>query len=174
MTKTLGYVFSMLLSSAQVHAEDAFQGVQCGPDIAKTLKGQRVSDEAAAAIERRHAALGLKNLGGSEISDHLFVASWLICGKELALLVDDRSIVRDILPFPAHDNNSPGFTGACTVDGKTVPETVIAVLRNEAGTGPLPATAAWKIDEKGARFTGIKADGLRCPRDGIFTSDGGR
>jgi hypothetical protein len=38
----------------------------------------------------------------------------------------------------------------------------------------LDAKAAWKIDEKSAKFVKMTTDDLRCPRDGIFSVDGGQ
>ena len=59
-------------------ASDGFGSVHCGADIPKALIGQTTSDERVVVIEKRHADLGLKDLGGSEISDRLFLASWRI------------------------------------------------------------------------------------------------
>lgn len=174
MHTTLRYALPFLLASAQAHALDGFEKVQCGSDIAKALSGQRTSDEPVSAIEARHAALGLKNLGGSEVSDRLFSASWLICGNEFELILDDHSVVRDALQFPPHSKSSPGFTGACRLKDKKVAGTILAVLKDEAGAEMLSAQAAWKIDEKTAKFVKIETDGLRCPRDGIFSVDGGK
>ena len=174
MPKTICCALVLLFASVKAHALDGFEKVQCGSDIPKALIGQRTSDEPVAAIEARHATLGLKNLGGSEVSDKLFSASWQICGQEYALILDDRSVVRDALQFPAHSRNSPGFMGACQIGEKKVPGTIIAVLKNEAGAKLLAAEAAWKIDEKSAKFVKMTTDGLGCPRDGIFSVDGGR
>ena len=174
MPKPVCCMLVLLLASMEAHALDGFEKVQCGADIPKALTGQRTSDEPVAAIEARHAALGLKNLGGSEVSDKLFSASWQICGKEFALILDDHSVVRDVLQFPPHSKSSPGFMGACQVGEKKVSGTIIAVLKNEAGAELLPAEAAWKIDEKSAKFVKTTTDGLRCPRDGIFSVDGGK
>jgi len=174
MPKTVCCMLVLLLVSIEAHALDGFEKVQCGSDIPKALTGQRTSEEPVAAIEARHAALGLKNLGGSEVSDKLFSASWQICGKEFALILDDRSMIRDAQQFPAHSRSAPGFMGSCQVGEKKVPGTIIAVLKNEAGTELLAAEAAWKIDEKSAKFVKMTTDGLRCPRDGIFSVDGGK
>ena len=38
----------------------------------------------------------------------------------------------------------------------------------------LLALSAWKIDEKNAKFVKASGEGLRCPRSGIYTVDGGR
>ena len=174
MPKTVCCMLVLLLASIEAHALDGFEKVHCGSDIPKALTGQRTSEEAVAAIEARHAALGLKNLGGSEVSDKLFSASWQICGEEFALILDDHSVVRDVLQFPAHSRSAPGFMGSCLVAEKKVPGTIIAVLKNEAGAELLAAEAAWKIDEKSAKFVKMTVDALRCPRDGIFSVDGGR
>ena len=174
MQKIFGFLILFLLACAEAHALDAFEKVQCGSDIAEALIGQRTSDEPVSTIEGRHAALGLKNLGGSELSDRLFSASWLICGHEFALILDDHSVVRDALQFPPHSRASPGFIGACQAGDKKVPGTIIAVLKDEAGAATLAAQAAWKIDEKNAKFVKMDTNGLRCPRDGIFSVDGGK
>ena len=174
MPKTICCALVLLFASVKAHALDGFEKVQCGSDVPKALIGQRTSDEPVAAIEARHATLGLKNLGGSEVSDKLFSASWQICGQEYALILDDHSVVRDALQFPTHSRNSLGFMGTCQVGDKQVPGTIIAVLKNEAGANLLAAEAAWKIDEKSAKFVKLTTDGLRCPRDGIFSVDGGR
>jgi hypothetical protein len=174
MSKTVCCMLVLLLASVEARALDGFEKVQCGSDIPKALIGQHTSDEPVAAIESRHAALGLKNLGGSEVADRLFSASWQICGNEFALILDDHSVVRDALQFPTHSKSAPGFMGSCQVGEKKVPGTIIAVLKNETGTELLAAEAAWKIDEKSAKFVKMTTDGLRCPRDGIFSVDGGR
>ena len=174
MPKTICCLLVLFLASVEAHALDGFEKVRCGSDIPKALIGQRTTDEPVAAIEGRHTALGLKNLGGSEVSDRLFSASWLICGNEFALILDDHSVIRDALQFPPHSKSSPGFIGSCQVGGKKASGTVIAVLKNEAGVEPLAAEAAWKIDEKSAKFVKMTTDGLHCPRDGIFSVDGGK
>ena len=174
MSKTVCCVIVLLFASVQAHALDGFENVRCGSDIAKALIGQRMSDEPTAAIEGRHAALSLKDLGGSEISDGLFSASWQICASEFTLILDNHSVIRDVLQFPPHSKDMPGFMGSCRASEKKVPGTIIAVLKNEAGAESLAAEAAWKIDEKNAKFVKVTTDGLRCPRDGIFTVDGGK
>jgi hypothetical protein len=110
-------------------------------------------------------------LGADIISDHLSSVNWLICGTEYILLEDN--IVRDVLPFPPHSKQAPAFTGVCQINGKDVPGLIVAVLNYKTGTEPLTANAAWKIDEKRAKFVTMSTDGLLCPRSGIFTIDGG-
>src|SRR5271165_3409567 len=93
-------------------AADQFAGIRCGADIPKALIGKRDSNEPVAAIEKRHPDLGLKNLGGSEVSDSLFLASWQICGGEYELLVNTKSgLIRDVLLFPPHSPTAPMFIG---------------------------------------------------------------
>jgi hypothetical protein len=163
----------VLLSLGNVsRASDGFGAVRCGSDIAKALVGQTMSNERVAAIEERHKDLGLKDLGGSEISDRLFLISWRICGDEYALL-EEKDVVRDVLKFPAHSKDAPEFIGSCRIDGKEMPDTILAVLENRGGAEALPAKAAWKVDQAGKKFVKLAAEGLLCPRDGIVTADGG-
>jgi hypothetical protein len=124
-------------------------------------------------LEKRHQDLGLKDLGASEISDRLSCISWLICGSEFMLL-EDKSSVRDVLKVPAHSKKSPLFIGTCEINGKES-KTIVAILDNETESDAptLPAKTAWKIAEKSAKFVTLSTEGLRCPRSGISTSDGG-
>ena len=154
-------------------APDGFEAVRCGSDVRKALVGRKTSDERVVVLEERHKDLGLRDLGGSEISDRLFLGSWRICGDEYAVL-EEKNVVRDVLRVPPHSKESPEFTGACRMSGKDIPGTVIAVLKNEKGADRLSATAARKIDEKGKKFVPLSPEGLRCPRDGVITADGGR
>jgi len=174
LKRAVSGVAFVLAASTPAHAHDGFEKVQCAADIPKALIGQRLSDDSVAEIESRHGVLGLKNLGGYEVSDGLFSAAWLICGKEYQLILNDRSVVRDALKFPPHSKTTPGFVGSCEVKAKKIPGTVVAVLNEEAGKDSLGAQAAWRIDEKTAKFVKLSIKDLRCARDGIITADGGR
>jgi hypothetical protein len=162
-----------LLCGSSIYAADGFDSVRCGSDVREALLDRTMSNERVVAIEDRHKDLGLKDLGGTEISDRLFLITWLICGEEYALL-EDKSIVRDVIKFPKHSKDSPQFIGSCQLNGHDVPETAIGMLKNEDNSENLPAVVAWKIDEKQVKFVELQTEGLRCSRDGIITSDGGR
>jgi hypothetical protein len=153
---------------------DGFNGVQCGSDIPKALTGKRMSNERVADLEKRHADLGLKDLGASEISERLSCISWLICGSEFMLL-QDGSVARDVLKVPTHSKTSPLFVGTCEMNGKGSKDIVVAILdsEKEAGASALTAKVAWKIDQKKMKFISLPVEGLRCPRSGVITSDGG-
>ena len=114
-------------------------------------------NEKIVAIEERHKDLGLKDLGGTDISDRLFLTSWRICGEEYVLL-EDKDIVRDVLKFPKHSKDSPQFIGSCQLNGHDVSRTAIGVLKNENGVEMLPVVIAWKPSTKS--FVPIK----RCFR----------
>src|SRR5262249_16912210 len=89
-------LFLSIAVSTQLWAADEFAAVRCGVDIPKALVGKHTSSEPVATLEARHKNLGLKNLGGSEISDSLFLASWQICGSEYEVLENTKSgLVRD-------------------------------------------------------------------------------
>jgi hypothetical protein len=176
-----------LLLSGAAQAQDGFESVRCGSDIPRALAGKRMSDEPVVKIEGRHIALGLKDLGGDEISDRLNATSWLICGKEYMLLSDTRGIVHDVLAIPPHSRTSPEFAaGTCQVKGRQVAGPIVAVLDNRAGgsggNSPhyspqdktlLQAKATWTIDEKAGKFVALSSRALSCPRSGIITVDGG-
>jgi hypothetical protein len=178
-------IATMLVSASAAYAGDGFEAVKCGSDIPSALVGKRLSVEPFAAVETRHRDLSLKSLGGDEISDDLNDASFSICGKEYVLLLGVHGKIRDVLAFPAHSRTSPAFTaGNCQMNGKPLEDAVMAVLDNRGAAGStshysgddptmLPATAAWKIDLKAAKFVAISPHGVSCPRGGILTADGG-
>jgi hypothetical protein len=166
-------IASALVACEAYCASDGFDAVRCGADIPAALVGKAMSNDKVRVLEHRHEDLGLRDLGGSEISDQLFSASWQICGNEFMLLEDKRSVVRDVLRVPDHSKSSPAFVGTCAVNGKSVSGTIVAILSNEEGSKTLSAKAAWRIDERAVRFVTFPTAALRCPRDGVFTVDGG-
>lgn len=176
-------LFLLIIVCGKAWALDEFAGIKCGADIPKSLVGKRDSNERVVVLEERHKDLGLKDLGGTEISDRLFLASWQICGSEYELLVNTKNgLIRDVLPFPPHSATSPMFIGACQAHGKKIPEAVVAVLNNSArydardgklAKTMLQATAAWKIDVTKEKFARQSTENLGCPLGGIVTLDGG-
>ncbi len=162
---------------------DEFAGVRCGSDIPKALIGKQTEDQRVVVTEASHRDIGLSDLGGSEISNRLFLESWLICGSEFELLVNTRSdTIRDVLAFPEHSKSSPMTLGPCQIKGRLIPEAVVAILDNSAGYDLrkgqsektlLKGTAAWKIDEVRERFKTLPTKDLVCTLGGVVTSDGG-
>jgi hypothetical protein len=138
--------------------------------------GKHSSNERVVVIEARHSNLGLKDLGGIEVSDRLFLISWRICGSEYAVLLNTKKgVVRDVLPVPVHSLQSPqSFAEGCQVASKEIPDAVIAILDNRQGQRPkayldqimLPAKIAWKIDEHQERFVPMATQGLSCSVSG--------
>lgn len=169
--------FFLVTSSLVTNAfggSDGFGGIKCGSDIPKALIGKHMSNETIVVLEKRHADLGLKHLGADEISNRLNCISWSICGAEYMIL-EDGSVVRDVLKVPAHSKTSPEFLGMCEMNGKEGKDIVVAILDNEKETdaNALPAKVAWKIDQKNMKFVSLPIEGLRCPRSGVTTLDGG-
>jgi hypothetical protein len=178
---------SLFLIAAPAQAKDGFEEVQCGGDVAHAMIGKRTTNEAVVKIEARHTGLGLKDLGGDEVSDNLDSVSWLVCGKEYMVVEDKSGLVRDVLVVPPHSRAFPETDSAtCQVKGKAQTVVVVAILDNQADAKanptasygpndmtPLAATAAWKINVKTGKFSPFPAAGLTCPRSAIITADGG-
>jgi Flp pilus assembly CpaE family ATPase len=166
---------SLFVFHSAFAGSDGFSAIRCGADdVAKALIGKKMSNERVVDLEKRHEDLGLKDLGASEISEQLSCISWLICGSEFMLL-QDKATVRDVLKIPAHSKKLPLFIGTCEMNGKETKTIVVAILdaETESGATTLPAKIAWKIDEKNGKFVNLSTEGLRCPRSGIITLDGG-
>ena len=71
------------------------------------------------------------------------------------------------MQIPPHSKSNPEFEGRCKLNGKPMTQSVVAILREQAGD-ELPADAAWRVDEKAIKFVKMPTDGLLCPRDGIL------
>ena len=115
-----------------------------------------MSNERIADLEKRHADLGLKDLGADEISDRLSCISWLICGSEFMLL-EHESFVRDLLKVPPHSKTSPLFIGTCELNGKESKDILVAILDKEKETdaSALTAKVAWKMDQRKMKFVSV-------------------
>lgn len=176
MTRRLTSILlpSLLLICGEAFCgQDGFSGVRCGADIPAMLRGRFMPNEKVVTIEAEHKDLSLKDLGADELEEGGTLISWRICGAEYMLIENDRSIVRDVLKIPAHSKSAPQTTGPCTMNGAVIPGIVVAILAGTAAGADLPATAAWKVDEKQGRFMPLPTAGLRCSRAGIITADGG-
>jgi hypothetical protein len=185
MKFALGIVGGLLLLCGQAQARDVFDTVSCNADFPKALIGKAMPTDAAVAIEDRHKALSLHDEGADEVNDDLGMVSWSICGHSYDMLIDGKNVMRDVIRIPDHSRATPAFAGDCQVGGKTEAE-IYAVLDNKAHFDPnpehhyatddktlLPAIAAWRIDEKHAKFATVPVAGMMCPRSGLFTMDGG-
>ena len=171
--KKLWLTATALAALGEVAVADEFRNVKCGADIPSAMIGQRSSNGTVMKIEAKYRALGLKHLGADETSDNLSSINWLICGSEYIVLEDRKDIVRDVLPFPSHSKKTPAFSGFCKLNGREAPDIFVAVLNAETSGDLLPALSAWRIDLKAAKFVKASTEGLRCPRSGIYTVDGG-
>ncbi|MET0231499.1 MAG: hypothetical protein ABW186_11260 [Rhodanobacteraceae bacterium] len=152
-------------------AKDAFDAVECDGDVANALVGGKIGSGPVASIEKRHAAISLRDEGGDEISDSVSYQSWTICGGSYHLL-ERGGVVRDVVRAE-HSKSTPEFVGTCEAGGKPAGGTVLAILDASGGGATLPAKSAWRIDEAKTKFVAIDAAGLTCPRSGIATADGG-
>jgi hypothetical protein len=164
-------LIAALAATPGVWAKDAFDAVKCDGDIAKALVGGKIGNEPVAAIEKRHAAIGLRDEGGDEISDSVSYQSWTICGGSHHVL-ERGGVVRDVVRAE-HSKSAPEFVGTCEAGGKPADGPVLAILDASGGGATLPAKSVWRIDVANAKFVAIDAAGVTCPRSGIATADGG-
>ena len=187
MRKTILLALTALLVTlgSAASAKDGLDTVRCSTDVPKAFVGKAMPNEPASVLETRHRAIGLKDLGGDEISDTLMAGSWMVCGREYMLVSDEHGVIRDVYPVAAHSRRMPEAGSPCNVDGKPSMAIIYAILDNPAGdpkssahystndATQLKATAAWTIDEKHAKFAPFPIAGLTCPRSSIISADGG-
>jgi hypothetical protein len=172
MRNLLKIILALLLLTGASAQADEFTGLPCRSDIAKALIGKREATGPVAAIEAKHLDLGLKHLGADIVSDHMNTIGWQICGKEF-LVLDKRYVIADVIEFPAHSRATPAFSGPCEEKGRKSDASFVGVLDGAAKGDMIPAKAAWRIDEKTAKFVKTETSDLLCARSGIYTSDGG-
>jgi hypothetical protein len=172
--KPAGLLIAIGLACGQAAVADEFQGLQCGADIAKAMIGKRTVNAPIVEIEKKYRAIGLKNLGGDEISGNLSSVSSMICGAEYIELIDRKGFVRDALAFPPHSKAQPAFSGFCQVNGKDLTDVIVGVLDGSVAGDLLPIKTGWKIDQKQSKFVAMPGDGMLCPRSSIYTVDGGK
>lgn len=172
MKKLAWLLLSICLVSGHAARADQFAKLRCDADIPKAMIGQKPTNQRNVVLEKKYSALGLKVLGGYEISERLSTVNWWICGAEYITLSEPGRI-RDAIRFPEHSKRAPAYEGTCRLNGQELPDAVVAVLDGAAATEYLPAQVAWKIDEQQAKFVKLPVEGLVCPRKGIYTLDGG-
>jgi len=180
MNKAQVIVVIILLLCAKAWGLDEFSGIKCGSDVPRALIGKRFVNGRVVVIEAAHKDIGLQFLGGTEISETLFLNSLRICGAQYEVLENTKSkIIRDVIPFPTHSRSSPEAIGGCQIDGKDSPDAIVAVLDNSAGydvmhmSHVLKATSAWKVDETHEKFHQLTASHVDCPAQTVVTLDGG-
>jgi hypothetical protein len=137
--------------------------------VPAALMVKHMPNERLMATEARHVDIALHDLGGDEITDDLNSVTWSICGKEYMVLVDNKDMVRDVRPFPAHSKATPAFSGFCSRNGHDFADPMVGILDNSNTTAAsLPAKAAWRNDTHKARFVYEPVAGLMCPRSGVI------
>ena len=167
----MSLLLSLLALAPLCRAADGFEAVSCTGDVPRALVGKKFTNEADSAIEARHRNLALKDLGGDEISDDVFLSTWSICGVDY-LLTLRRNVVADVLKMPAHAGAEKVFDGDCKKNKAAMKGVFVGVLVDQPGTDDLTAKSAWKLDEKTGKFTSTPVDGMTCARHGIIFRDG--
>ena len=170
--------FATLVVTTAAQAADGFEAVHCGADVRTALLGKKLGSGPTDQMEKRHADLGLKDLGGDELNDDLGSVFWKICGKDYFTVVASGGAIRDVLELPQHTHTAPHFTSlGCKINGKPDSDLVVGVYDNtkvfkpETPNDLLPATAAWTINQKTGKMTPLSVAGLMCPRIDIISSD---
>jgi hypothetical protein len=144
----------LFLSGKACYASDGFDKVKCGADIPKALIGQLMPNESVVVLERKHKALGLKDLGADIISEKLNTIYWMICGKRFIVL-QDGNFVRDVMQISTIPDDASEYTGKCKSNDTELPEIVFAILENKI------VKSAWEINRKKG-FVKLPTNGLQC------------
>ena len=124
------FVFALSASASAAHAGDAFDGLQCGGDVGKTLAGKHIGNGSVAALEKRHAAIGLKHEGSEELAHSLDYEAWTICGSTYHFIVR-KDVVADVVRAD-HSKTAPAFLGTCDENGAPTKYEVLAILKPDS------------------------------------------
>jgi hypothetical protein len=161
--RTLVGLALLCLSGLAHSAPQSFRGLTCEMDIEKALPGREMPNEKVASIEARHTNLGLKDLGGYEVSDKIFLTIWRICGNQYVLL-ERGTQVKAVLKIPEQFKGSDEAI-ICSPVGEGATGTIVAVPSSLRTQTTIRAQAAWRVDEKKISFVPVTAKPLDCQRE---------
>ena len=150
-------------STIAAPAPKSFDGLACPMDLEKALVGRDMPNEPVAKTEARNKGLDLKNLGGYEITDELFLAFWRVCGDEFALLQQgDR--IKAALKLGKHGEGSEAMI--CHPKDASKNDVYVAAPGAKKTKAGITADRAWRIDAKSASFAPLVTGPLECaPED---------
>ena len=134
----------------------------CAAALEKVLVGRTMSDEPVAKVEARYKSLGVKNLGGYEVSDTLFLGFWQVCGDEFAILQAGAQ-VKAALKTGKHVDGQDSMI--CHPKDASKGGVYIAAPGATHTKSGVVAERAWRIDEQSASFTPAMSDALECGTD---------
>ena len=154
------FLLLTIASGAATSAPQSFDALTCKTDIEQALVGRAMPNERVEALEKRYKNLELKDLGGYEVSDTLFLIFWRICGDEYALLQrSDR--VTAALKTGKHVEGKEALICHPTEASKDVGVFIAAAGATRTKTG-IVAERAWRIDEPSGSFVPATDGKLEC------------
>ena len=154
-------LFLAALACGSAHAASkSFDGLACSADIEKALVGRTMSDEPVAKLEARYKSLALKDLGGYEVTDDLFLGFWQVCGDEFAILQAGAQ-VKAALRMGKHGAGHDAVI--CHPTDKTKTGVYVAIPSANRGKTGIVSDRAWRVDEKSAAFVPATGGPLECP-----------
>ena len=158
----LGLAASLALIVASGTANSApksFDGLTCKTDVEQALVGRAMPNERVQALESRYKSLELKDLGGYEVSDTLFLIFWRICGDEYGLLQRDGRVTA-ALKTGKHVEGKEALI--CHPSDPAKGDVYIAAAGATRTKTGIVAERAWRIDPESARFEPAMDPKLEC------------
>ena len=135
-----------------------FDNIACNnTDLARALKGRRMTNGTAVSTEKKYAAISLKNLGADMVNDDVSMIVWRLCDRFVVLLVD--TVVRDAIGFAREP-----VAIDCRQNGKE--RTDITGLMPVGAKGAAHPESAYEITEKPFRFVPVTPATLLCKAHG--------
>ncbi|WP_035344085.1 MULTISPECIES: hypothetical protein [Dickeya] len=163
--RSLFFLLSLaLVSSYATGAEKWFDGVTCNTDIPSALIGRHTPNDRVVTIEGRYKNIGLENHGAfgiEEEGDPWTLTFWQICGREY-LLLERRSVVKDVLMSPLPKENPASKIVSCDVDDTNSYSTAITFIPSEETPWPKQVKQAWIVDDKKLKFSKIEGKKIVC------------
>jgi len=157
------FLLPLLISFNVLSEEKSFDGITCQSNISVALIGRAMPNERVMVIEERYKNIGLEDLGAFGMEpqgDPWTLISWLICGREYALL-EKNHIVKDVLESPFVGSYRSQIV-SCSVNGSKIPETAVVFINPEVTKWPMTAKNAWLIDDNAVKFVSIVGNEIIC------------
>lgn len=160
--KCLLIILVLLSIGTKVHgAPVSFDALACGADMRSALIGRHMPNERVVVTELKYRQLSLKDNGGEELGGRLFLISWQICGREYFLL-EENDFVLDVLESPVAGGSPLGVTAFCSIDGKKIPEVVVAFRAHHSDKKAFRPISGWKIDKSKKKFVELQIGSIEC------------
>lgn len=167
MSKTLCFFVTAFLSPfcpQPARADrDTFAGVTCASDIAKAITGRALSARPTVDLEKAHADIGLKGLGGDGEDEPYFLTWWEICKTRYLFISEAKHhVIKQVVRYdPAADGEFEILAGSCSLGENSL----FLGIAKRAANPDHEVVRGWTIDEKNINLIPVERGTVHCAKE---------